>query len=151
MALFVKRLNKFMSKKSYGRKGQYSKKKIPSSTKSVLSVVKKVTSLSIVQTRKMTRTRRARKMMTRKRRDSSRGRKMVKPILLSGIPMQAPMMMMTSHPKVLPESPSRRLLHSSPHHIALWQKVAKRYYKMVNLMNSLMMILLKCSLMPMNL
>ena len=26
MALFVKRFNKFMSKKSYGRKGQYSKK-----------------------------------------------------------------------------------------------------------------------------
>ena len=65
MALFVKRFNKFMSKKSYGRKGQYSKKN--PSTISILSVVKKVTLLSIVQTRRMTRTRRARKMVTRKK------------------------------------------------------------------------------------
>ena len=43
---------------------------------------------------------------------------MVKPTLLNGIPMQAPMkMMMTSLPRELPGLPSRRLHHSSPHQV----------------------------------
>jgi hypothetical protein len=47
--------------------------------------------------------------------------------LLSGIPMQAPMkMMMTSLQEDLPGLLSRKLLHSSPSHIVLWQKVNQR-------------------------
>jgi len=49
----------------------------------------------------MTRTKKTRNMMRERRRSSSRRREMVKPTLLSGISMQAPvkmmMMMMTSH------------------------------------------------------
>ena len=48
---------------------------------------------------------------------------------------------MTSHPRELPGSPSRRLHRSSPHHIVLWQKVVQRYYKMMNLKNFHMLIL----------
>ena len=44
----------------------------------------------------------------------------------------------------------KRLHHSSLHHIVLWQRVVQRYNKMVNLMNFHMIILLKCSMMPMN-
>jgi hypothetical protein len=56
----------------------------------------------------------------------------------------------TSHPRELPGSPSRRLHHSSLHQIVLWQRLVQRYNKMINLMNFHMMILLKCSMMPMN-
>ena len=132
MALFVKRFNKFMSKKSCGKKGQAMARKV-NSQRTILFVNKKCFECGeeghIVincPNKKNDKTRRGRKMMIRKRRNSSRGKRMAEPILLSGIPMQAPMMMMTSHPKVLPESPSRRLLHSSPHHIVLWQRVVQR-------------------------
>ena len=56
-------------------------------TRLASNVVKWVISSSIVQTRKMTRTKRTKKIM-RRRRSSSRRRKMAKPILSSGILMQ---------------------------------------------------------------
>jgi hypothetical protein len=94
-------------------------------TKNALNVVNWIISSSIVQTRKMTRTIKIRKMMIR-RRNFSRKKEMAKLTMLSGIPMQVPipmmmmmMMMMTSHPRELLELPSMRLLHSSPHHFIL--------------------------------
>jgi hypothetical protein len=60
-------------------------------------------------------------------RNITRRRKMAKPTLLSGIPMQAPMKMMkTSLLEVLSGLLSRRLHHSSPSHIVSWQKVSQR-------------------------
>jgi hypothetical protein len=67
--------------------------------------------------------RRTRKMCKRGRNITIR-RRMAKPILLSGIPMQALIkMVMTSLQRVLLGLLSRKLLHSSPSHIVIWQKV----------------------------
>jgi hypothetical protein len=82
----------------------------------------------IVQTRKKTNVarRKTRRVYLRGRNITIR-RKMAKPTLLSGIPMQASMkMMMTSLQGVLPGLLSWKLLHSSPSHIVSWQKVNQR-------------------------
>jgi hypothetical protein len=70
----------------------------------------------IFQTRNKTNmARRKTRKMSRRGRNITR---MAKPILLSGIPMQALMkMMMTSLQSVLPGLLSRKLVHSSPSHI----------------------------------
>jgi hypothetical protein len=91
-------------------------------------VVKLDISQLIVQTRKKTNmARRKTRRVYLRGRNNTRRRKMAKPTLLSGIPMQAPMkMMITSLQGVLPRLLSRKLLHSSPSHIVSWQKVDQR-------------------------
>jgi hypothetical protein len=91
-------------------------------------VVKLDISQLIVQTRKKTnRARRKTRRVFLRGRNITRRRKMAKPTLLSGIPMQAPMkMMMTSLQGVLSGLLSRKLIHSSPSHIVSWQKVNQR-------------------------
>jgi hypothetical protein len=60
-------------------------------------------------------------------RNITRRRRMFKHILLSGIPMQAPMKKkMTSLQEDLPGLLSRKRLLSSPSHIVSWKKVNLR-------------------------
>jgi hypothetical protein len=95
------------------RKGNY-QRRILLVTRNALNVVNWVILSSIVQIRKMTKTRNTRNKMIR-RRNFSRREEMAKHIMLSGIPMQTPMTMMmmmtttTSHPR---EAPS---LFSTPY------------------------------------
>ena len=135
MALFVKRFNRMMSKKNFGKRGQSLRKNL--FVDKTCFNCGEVGHIIVNCPNK----KKDKKMMKRRRRSSSRRRRMAKLILLNEIPMQAPMMMMTSHPRELPGSPSRRLHPSSLHHIVLWQKVVQRYYRMMNLKNFHMMIL----------
>jgi hypothetical protein len=120
MALIVKGLRRIMKNKKFGKMGQSSK---------IASIVVKLDIFQlIVQTRKKTNMeRRKTRRVYLRGRNITRRRKMAKHILLSGIPMQAPMkMMMTSLQEVLLGLLSRKLLHSSPSHIVLWKKVNQR-------------------------
>jgi hypothetical protein len=138
-----------MNKKNFGKRGQSSRKN-PFVDKTCFQYGEIGHIIVNCPNKKDDKNKKDKKNDEKKKKNSSRRRRMAKLILLNGIPMQAPMMMMmmtTSHPRELPGWPSRRLHHSSLHHIVLWQRVVQRYNKM---MNFHMMILLKCSMMPMN-
>ena len=80
MALFVKRFNKMMSKKNFGKRGQSSRKN-PFVDKTCFQCGEVGHIIINCPSKKMTRIRKTRKMMRRRRRNSSRRRKMVKPIV----------------------------------------------------------------------
>jgi hypothetical protein len=127
MALIVKGLKRIMKKKKFAKMGNY-QRRILLRAKIASIVVKLDISQLIVQTKKKTNmARRKIRRVYLRGRNITRRRKMVKPTMLNGIPMQAPMkMMMTSLQGVLPGLLLRKLLHSSPSHIVLWQKVNER-------------------------
>jgi hypothetical protein len=142
MALFVKRFNRMMSKRNFGKKGQSSRKN-PFMDKTCFQCGE-MGHISVNCSNK-----KDDKNKKDKKNDEKKKKKFIKK-KKNGQAYFMMMMMMTSHPRELPGSPSRRLHLSSPHHIALWHRVVQRYNKMMNLMNFHMMILLKCSMMPMN-
>jgi hypothetical protein len=128
MALIVKGLRRIMKKKKFGKMGQSSKKN-PFEGKDCFNCGQ-IGHISINCPNKRKKTNMARRKIRKvhlRGRNITRRRKMVKPTLLNGISMQAPMkMMMTSLQEVLLGLLSRKLLHSSPNHIVLWQKVNQR-------------------------
>jgi hypothetical protein len=123
MALFVRRFRRMMSKRKFNKKGQSSKKNPFEDRKCyecgepghiAINCPSKKTKI-MVRIRLRTR-----------RRNTSRKRRMDKPILWNGIPMRALMMKMTSHQVLLPGFLSKKLHLSSPNIIASWPRVNLR-------------------------
>jgi hypothetical protein len=145
-ALMVK---KFMKKKGYQggsskdnksySKNPFIKKKCSESGEMVISPQIVRIKMKIILARRSLKARRNCSRSTIRRR-------MARLVMLSGIQMQVwirilVMMMMLNPPrKVLPELPSRKLHLYLTHPIVLWQKVNRRYAKLMNL---LIMILLR--------
>jgi hypothetical protein len=125
MTLIVKGLKRIMNKK-FGKMGQSSKKN-PFEVKDCFNC-SEIGHISInCPNKKEDKYGKKTRRVCLRGRNITRRRKMPKPTLLSGTPMQALMkMMMTSLQGVLVGLLSRKLLHSSPSHIVSWQKVNQR-------------------------
>ena len=117
MALFVKRFNRMMSKKNFGKRGQSSRKN-PFVDKTCFQCGEVGYIIVNCPNKKDDKNKKDKKNDEKKKKKFIKKKKNGQAYFVEW-DSDAMMMMMTSHPRELPGSPSRRLNHSSPHHIVL--------------------------------